>query len=171
MEEAKWQIRANCVYVFSRRFQECRTGFFTFCLLLLPPQAQTVVQLSVLDFVSGQKRERLFLFFSTCCKVCAWPRAWAERKMLAVDGASIAPAHKTVISAGRIVIYFEEEKKGGTCERRESEREELHRWPGLRNQLWIQMATYVAAMKHAAFIVFFLFVTHRVLVALLTPGA
>lgn len=91
--------------------------------------------------------------------------------MLAVDGASIAPAHKTVISAGRIVIYFEEEKKGGTCERRESEREELHRWPGLRNQLWIQMATYVAAMKHAAFIVFFLFVTHRVLVALLTPGA
>lgn len=91
--------------------------------------------------------------------------------MLAVDGASIAPAHKTVISAGRIVIYFEEEKKGGTCERRESEREELHRWPGLRNQLWIQMATYVAAMKHAAFIVFFLFVTHRVLVALLTPAA
>ncbi|KAL3185771.1 hypothetical protein MRX96_028667 [Rhipicephalus microplus] len=68
--------------------------------------------------------------------------------MLAVDGASIAPAHKTVISAGRIVIYFEEEKKGGTCERRESEREELHRWPGLRNQLWIQMATLRRKLTH-----------------------
>lgn len=144
MEEAKWQTRAKCVRVFSRRFQECRTGFFPFCLLLLPP-AQTVVQLSMLDSVSGRQRASEFkFFFSTCCKVCARPRAWAERKVVAVNGASIAPAHKTVISAGRIVIFCEEEE-GGTCERRE----ELQWWPGLRNQLWIQMAVYTCCSHEA----------------------
>lgn len=41
-----------------------------------------------------------------------------------MNGASIAPAHKTVISAGRIVIlYGREEEKGGTREGIERENE------------------------------------------------
>lgn len=51
-----------------------------------------------------------------------------------VNGASIAPAHKTVISAGRIVILCGREEKRSTLERMERENE-LQRWPGLRNQL------------------------------------
>lgn len=40
---------------FLEGFKSVAQGFFPFCLLLLPP-AQTVVQLSMLDSVSGRQR-------------------------------------------------------------------------------------------------------------------
>lgn len=73
---------------------------FSICLLLLPP-AQTVVQLSMLDCASGRRSE--CVFFHMLQGLCP-ARAERKGKVVAVNGASIAPAHNTVISAGRIVI-------------------------------------------------------------------
>lgn len=69
-----------------------------------------------------------------------------------MNGASIAPAHKTVISAGRIVIFCEEEE-GGTCERRERERSCNDGLACVTSCGYRRPCTHVAATKRAASIV------------------
>lgn len=72
-------------------------------------------------------------------------------KVAVVNGASVAPAHKTVISAGRIVILCGREEKGGAHERIERERTSCINGLACETSYrYRRPRTLDAAVKHAA---------------------
>lgn len=100
MEEAKRQTRAECMHVLEG-FKSVAQGFFHLYTTAAPPRRLWSSYLCSIVRVVGAVSA---FFFSHMLQGLCPARAERKGKVVAVDGASIASAHNTVISAGRIVI-------------------------------------------------------------------